>query len=244
MYRAFVVEARNDFSPSASFVDLLNGVTGPFAGVGQQVVDPRLDIYVADNINGYKVGIPLTGSNSQVKAFTEESMPGDAVLAADYTEIYMEYSEVCFILSEMNGWDQTWYEKGVRASMEKWGAPADEINIYMDKLPAANEENVMMQKYIALYMQPMEAWSEYRRTGYPNTLSKPNVPYTYTYTKKDGVDSVGTYTFVPMYDDLIDLPARNKYLLNEANINKTNLDAASTAMGGDLQTSKLWWQKK
>ena len=29
MYRAFVVNARNDFSPSASFVNLLNGVTGP-----------------------------------------------------------------------------------------------------------------------------------------------------------------------------------------------------------------------
>ena len=236
MYRAFVVNARNDFSPSASFVDLLNGVTGPFG-----VVDPRLDIYVADNTNGYKVGIPLTGSNEQVNAFADESMPGDAVLAADYTELYMEYSEVCFILSEMNSWDQTWYEAGVRASMEKWGVATGDINSYIATLPVANEENVLMQKYIALYMQPMEAWSEYRRTGYPNTISRPNVPYTYTYTKADGTDSVGTYTFLPI-GGLTDLPNRNKYLLNEASINKVNVDAATTAMGGDLQTSKLWWQ--
>jgi hypothetical protein len=61
-------------------------------------------------------------------------------------------------------------------------------------LPAASEETVMMQKYIALYMQPMEAWSEYRRTGYPNTLIKPNETYDYTFPTADG-EETRTYTF-------------------------------------------------
>jgi len=234
MYRAFVVSARNDFAPSMQFVELLQGKRGPFL-----TEDPRLDIYVADNANGDKVGIPLTASNTEVTGFELESMPGAAVLAPDYTEIYMEYSEVCFILSEVNNWDQTWYEKGVRASMEKWGVASSDIDAYVDAMPAASEETVMMQKYIALYMQPMEAWSEYRRTGYPNTLVQPNVAYDYTWPTATGT-STATFTFEPI-GGLTDLPSRNKYLLNEANINEANVDAASTAIGGDEQDTKLWW---
>ncbi len=236
MYRAFVVSARKDFAPSASFVDLLKGERGPFG-----VVDPRLDIYVADNENGDKVGIPLTGNNEEVKAFLFESMPGDAVLAPNYTEMYMEYSEVCFIMSEHNGWDQDWYEAGVSASMEKWGVAEADIADYIDALPAASEETVMMQKYIALYMQPMEAWSEYRRTGYPNTLVKPNTPYDYTYPTPKG-EVTGTFEFKPI-GGLTDLPTRNKYLLNEYSINAANVEAAATAIGGDEQTTPLWWME-
>lgn len=235
MYRAFVVEARNDFAPSMQFVELLQGKRGPFG-----VEDPRLDIFVADNDQGFKVGIPLTEANGIVAAFRYESMPGDAILAPDYTEYYMEYAEVCFIQSELNGWDQDWYEKGVRASMERWGVAAADIDAYINALPAASEETVMMQKYIALYMQPMEAWSEYRRTGYPNTLVQPNTPYTYTWPTADGEMSA-TYEFKPI-GGLTDLPNRNKYLLNEASINKANKDAAATSIGGDEQSTKLWWQ--
>lgn len=239
MYEAFVVDARNDFAPSSSFVDLLKGDRGTNVGI----LDPRLDIFVNDNDDGQKVGIPLTGSNEEVKAFTDKSWPGSEILKADATLEYIEYSEVCFIMSENNGWDQTWYEKGIRASMEKWGVAEDDIVAYLAAVQPADEENVLTQKYIALYMQPSEAWSEYRRTGYPHTLIKPNEPYTYTYMKDiEGVltETTVSATFVPI-GGLTDLPERNKYLLNEANINGASVEAAGTAMGGDLQTTKLWW---
>lgn len=234
MYRAFVVSARTDFAPSMQFVELLQGKRGPF-----NMEDPRLDIFVADNEEGFKVGVPLTEANGTVSKFTFESMPGDAILAPDYTEYYMEYAEVCFIRSELNNWDQTWYETGVRASMERWGVAAADIDTYVAALPAASEETVMMQKYIALYMQPMEAWSEYRRTGYPNTLVEANTPYDYTWTTAKG-DTTATYEFKPI-GGLTDLPERNKYLLNEASINKANMDAAASSIGGDEQDTPLWW---
>lgn len=241
MYLAFVIDARTDFAPSAQFVELLKGIRGPFG-----VQDPRLDAFVADNEDGFKVGIPLTDANPTVTKFTHESLPGSAILAPDYTEIYMEYAEVCFLMSEINGWDQTWYENGVRASLERWGVASADIDAYVTALPAANEETVMMQKYIALYMQPMEAWSEYRRTGYPNTLVRPNVPYTYEwqYKNENGTvrDTSATYTFKPI-GGLTDLPERNKYLLNEASINEANMKAAAQSIGGDEQDTELWWAK-
>lgn len=235
MYRAFYVDNRTDFAPSMSFVELLQGKRGPFG-----IVDPRLDIFVDDNVDGFKVGIPLVSSNDEVNDFQHESLPGAAILAPNYTEYYMEYSEVCFIMSEIKNWDQTWYEKGVRASMEKWGVAPSAINDYIAALPPANEENVMTQKYIALYMQPMEAWSELRRTGYPNTLIRPNETYTYTYPTADGDVSV-VYTFTPKVN-LDEIPSRNMYLSNEKNINFENYSAAKTSMGGDTQSTKLWWQ--
>jgi len=237
MYLAFYVDNRTDFAPSMQFVELLQGKRGPFG-----VEDPRLDIYVADNEDGNKVGIPLTNSNGIVAKFTKESLPGEAILAADYTEYYMEYSEVCFLLSEVNGWDQSWYEAGVIASLNKWGVAQADIDAYVAALPAATEETVMMQKYIALYMQPNEAWSEYRRTGYPNTLIKPGETYAYTYpVDASGTLETTTYTFESI-GGLTDVPNRNKYLNNEASVNAVNVENAASAMGGDLQTTKLYWQ--
>lgn len=234
MYQGFVVDARRDFAPSMQFVQLLLGERGPFG-----IEDPRLDIFVADNENGHKVGIPLTSSNAIVGDFDLESDPGEAILAPDYTEIYMEYAEVCFILSELNGWDQEWYEAGVRASMQRWGVAADQIDAYIAGLPPASEETVMMQKYIALYMQPMEAWSEYRRTGYPNTLVRPNEAYEYTYPTADG-EETQSYTFTPI-GGLTDVPERNRYPLNEYSVNEGNVSEAASSIGGDTQETPLWW---
>ncbi|MFN2397011.1 MAG: SusD/RagB family nutrient-binding outer membrane lipoprotein, partial [Bacteroidales bacterium] len=93
----------------------------------------------------------------------------------------------------------------------------------------------------ALYMQPSEAWSEYRRTGYPNTLVRPNVKYNYTWPTATG-EQTKEYEFIPI-GGLTDLPGRNMYPLNEASINETNVNAAASSIGGDTQTTKLWWAK-
>jgi hypothetical protein len=242
MYKAYYVENRTDFAPSYSFVELLKGNRGPFG-----IEDPRLGIYVDPNDDGFYYGVPLASSNDKVASYKWESMPGEAVLSATYTEIYMEYSEVCFIMSELNGWDQTWYEAGVRASMEKWGVDPADITAYIGTLPAANEENVLTQKYIALYMQPYEAWSDYRRTGYPQTLIEPEVEYYVTteYSVEDEDDlatRVDTFIFSPIVD-LDGPPARVKYLLNEANINEASLNDAISNMGGDAMDTPMWWME-
>ena len=177
---------RVDYSPSNSFVQLLKGQRGNFG------VDPRLQKYFApkgltkyqardgrytesNNINDY-VGMPYGLDESmadfQFKSGVAVSFFSSRILQPNYAEVFMEYSEVCFLLSEANGWDNTWYKKGVEASMKKWGVDDAKITSFLATIPAANEENVLTQKYIALYMNPNEAWAEYRRTGYPHTLIK------------------------------------------------------------------------
>ncbi len=239
MFRAFVVSARNDFAPSYSLVELLKGNRGPFPGL----VDPRLPIYVAPNRDTLYYGVPLAASNKDVRSYRWESKPGDLVLSPTYSEVFMEYSEVCFILSELNNWDQAWYKKGVEASMRKWGVEGADITAYLNQLPAANKENVMTQKYLALYMQPYEAWSDLRRTGYPTTLIKPGETYTVktNYWEDNVLKQIEqTFKYEPIVP-LTDVPARVKYVANEESVNKTNWQEAITKMGGDKMDTPMWW---
>ena len=139
----------------------------PFLGL----VDPRLPLYAQPNVDGDYVGMFIAESSADAATFIWESLPGAMIIDDPaFGETLMEYAEVAFILSERNGWDQTTYEAGIEASMAKWGVDQNDINGYIAQVPAAGEETVLTQKYIALYMQGHTAWMEYRRTGFPKTL--------------------------------------------------------------------------
>ena len=245
MYQAFIVSARTDFAVAMPFVDLLKGIKGPFP----TKVDPRLFVYAAPK--GTKVADVATGNFTDGNASAYEGQPYGvenhiasavkvanvslpfAPIQATYGEVFMEYSEVCFLMSEYNNWDQAWYIKGIRASMEKWGVPTASIDTYVAGLPAANQENVLTQKYIALYMQPHEAWTEYRRTGYPKTLIKPNT----SYTSAGGI----VYSFVPLVVDAKDLPDRIGFSQSEQLLNVDGYKSALAKLGGsDNMLTKLW----
>lgn len=245
MYQAYIVSARTDFAVAMPFVDLLKGVKGPFPAK----VDPRLFVYAAPK--GTAVGDVATGNFTKGAVADYAGQPYGvenhiaaavkvanvslpfAPIQATYGEVFMEYSEVCFLLSEYNNWNQAWYEKGIKASMEKWGVPTADIDAYIAGLPAASKETVLTQKYIALYMQPHEAWTEYRRTGYPKTLIKPNT----TYTSQAGT----VYSFVPLVVDATDLPHRIGFSQSEQLLNVTGYASGKTALGGaDNMLTKLW----
>lgn len=237
LYRATVTANRKDFAISNIFVDLLQG-KNPIL----PVFDPRLPIYAlpATATNTY-VGLPYGLANDQAGKFaaTGVSLPGAVINAANYAEVLMEYAEVKFLVSEYNSWSQADYASGVRASLEKWGVSADNVNTYLESLPAASKENVLTQKYIALYMQGLESWSEYRRTGYPSFLVKEgDVVFQGT------VDGAGvTYRFDPLFGDG-GVPGRLYYPTKEQNVNKANYQEALSAQGNDKIETKLWVFKK
>ena len=252
IYNEYFVRNRVDYSPSNSFVQLLKGQRGNFG------VDPRLQKYFApkgltkyqardgrytesNNINDY-VGMPYGLDESmadfQFKSGVAVSFFSSRILQPNYAEVFMEYSEVCFLLSEANGWDNTWYKKGVEASMKKWGVDDAKITSFLATIPAANEENVLTQKYIALYMNPNEAWAEYRRTGYPHTLIKVNEETDLNIPTEAGQTR---YKFESLVADLTDIPERLRYpvaykVINEANYQKS---LKSMHMTTDILTNRL-----
>lgn len=252
IYKEYFVSNRVDYSPSNSFVQLLKGQRGNFG------VDPRLQKYFApkgltkyqardgrytesDNLNDY-IGMPYGLDESmadfQFKSGVAVSFFSSRILQPNYAEVFMEYSEVCFLLSEANGWDNTWYKKGVEASMKKWGVADTKITNFLNTIPAANEENVLTQKYIALYMNPNEAWAEYRRTGYPHTLIKVNEETDLNIPTEAGQTK---YKFESLVADLTDIPERLFYPVAYKVINEANYQEAlkSMQMTTDILTKRL-----
>ena len=77
------------------------------------------------------------------------------------------------------------------------------------------------EKWISLFTKGFDAWSEWRRTGYPNLKPAPS-------SLNGGV-----------------IPRRIMYPTSEAIYNKTNYTAAlkSLTPNSDLNTSKIWWDQ-
>lgn len=245
----FTGDKRTDFFINKQFLHLMKGESGTYGK------DPRLTKFVAplgtsktdaasgtyeetddySKYQGMPYGLPSNRLSSN-NAFAKLSMYSSKIFSPTYAEILMEYAEVEFILAEVNGWSQSNYEKGVQASMDKWGVSADKATAYIAALPPANKENVITQKYVALFMQPQTAWVEYRRTGYPNgsILLLPG---------QTGYELDGTpYVFTPLVSGMTDLPSRIAYPLVEQTVNSKNWSAAVQKYGNnDVITGKLWW---
>jgi hypothetical protein len=261
MYNAF--RTRSDFGIAKTFVDLLKGTKGPFGldprlfeyatktklsaaeladGTGKPLKARILDgsVIVSKDSADYK-GMPYGIASGDVASqVPSANFFSKKVYKKNYTEMFMEYSEVEFLLSEANGFSQSNYEKGVKASMEKWGVPAGSVTSFVNSLPVANKANVLNQKYVALYMQPYEAWAEYRRTGFPSTLLLPGQTGNFNVPTNDGRTN---YVFTSLVPGVTDLPTRLNYPTTAQSLNRINYEAASTAIGGDKITSKLIWDK-
>lgn len=209
------------FRAAASFfVDSLNALN-----------DPRRAKWLSQardltNVNiGYK-GIPAgyAGNENQFQYLPSNFL---VVLAtAPMTSIIMTYAEVEFIKAELAQRGviatdaKTHYEKGVKASVEQWGAtlPAD----YFTNPSATYDgtlEKIMLQKYYALFFNDYQQWFEFRRTGLP--AIPPN----------DG-----------MLNNKI-VPVRFRYPVPVQISNETNYDEAVGWMGGDNINIKVWWEK-
>ena len=154
--------------------------------------------------------------------------------------VFQSYAEICFLYAEAfeRGWAGSapgtaaaWYANGVQAAMEMYGQlygdavavdPA-EIAAYIAANPYLGGEDGMRQigeqVWIATINNFYETFANWRRTGYP-VLTPVNYP---------GNVTNGT------------IPRRLEYSQGEASVNADNYEAASQRMGGDLFTSRVWW---
>lgn len=253
-WRLFYVDNRTDYWVNRSFIQLLVGAKGNFG------FDPRLYKVAApkglifkdytrigytdsEDMNDY-TGLPY--GLPKVEAYYQQAVNinifSKDFLKVDRGEVLMEYAEVEFILSELNGWAQDSYVRAVVANMERLEVPSVSIAKFVGALPSANEKNVLTQKYVSLMYVPDEAWNEYRRTGYPDgdilllpgaTGVRPHDGSTYIFTPLKSGNVVAT-----------DLPARIRYPSTQQTLNPINWRAAVAKLGGDEIDKKLLFAKK
>ena len=87
-------------------------------------------------------------------------------------------------------------------------------------------ERIITQKYLAIFPDGQEAWSEFRRTGYPKL---------FTIDDNESGGAVSTAQQI----------RRLRFPSDEYSNNAHNVEAAVTLLGGsDTGGTKLWWDKK
>ena len=194
--------------------------------------DPRLAVYANKAAaTGLYKGVPngLPNSDAGALGFTNTSKIGDYFVQPTTPGVLMSYAELNLVKAEAAlrgvtaaGDAAKAYEDGIKASMSYYQLtlPADYLTKNALKTGDAALTQVLEQKWITLFGQGVEAWTEFRRTGIP-ALTVPKVNY------NAGI-----------------IPTRLPYPSSEESLNNDNLKAALAAMGGaNTMQIKLWWAK-
>ena len=212
IYENKYVSGRNDHAMSKTMIDLLSSIN-----------DPRLSLYAEQNNNGEYVGQP--NGSEQPTNLTDVSPIGAAFRDDPNAGVpLMTYDEVLFIKAEaMN--DKQAYMDGITASMERWNliASDDYMSAAGSFYDSGDLEAVITHKWISLFANGAEAFSEYRRTGYPSTVEEvpgsaypgAGVPHRFAYPSIENAT-------------------------NGANVSKATSDQNINS-GEPLHGDKMWW---
>jgi len=219
LYVDLVASERNDFVAANTLVDIMNGLN-----------DPRRPLYFTLEEGVYTGGIYGKGNN-----YAAFSHIADPIKVPTFPGTIMDYAEVEFLLAEaiergysVSGTVEGHYNAAITASVEFWGGAAAMATTYLAQPEVAYataegdyKQKIGMQKWIALYNRGFTAWTEWRKFDYPVLLASEDAV-----TAADGK-----------------VPVRYTYPVKEQTLNGTNYQDASSAIGGDLMSTKLFWDK-
>jgi hypothetical protein len=225
---------RDDARMSVTLIDTLKSLADPRLQVYARPVQdttcgtvPLCTVVASGDYRGMPNGLDAGAAGDWGP---KSSRLGPQVFAADQPSYFMTYAEFSFIKAEAaeRGWiagsAAQFYADGIRASMEQWGVADADITAYLAQPRiayaggAAGLAQIGLQKWLALFTQGFEAWSEWRRTGYPNLTPAINAK------TANGL-----------------LPRRVIYPQTEQSFNLKNLQGAIPDQGGsDALDKRLW----
>lgn len=223
IWEALVQSGRNDYVPANTFVDNMNNLNDPRRPMFFTLYDSDGD-GTGDVYSGGVYGV-----NNNYANFSHFD---GAVKEPVFDAILLGYHEVEFIRAEaiergynVSGTAESHYDNAITASMEWWGVDSGDITTYLAQPDVAYstasgtyKDKIGLQKYIAMYPQGLQEWTEWRRLDAPTFNGIPSVNIT---------------------ED--DIPTRFTYPVDEQNLNEGNWEAASQSIGGDELTTKLFW---
>ncbi len=215
LWADLVESGRSDFVATNTIVDYMNGLN-----------DPRRPYYFAENLGA---GIYLGGTYGDNNTFANYTHIGAVMHDPSFRGVLLDYSEIEFLLATaiehtfaVGGDSATHYSNGITANMEDWGVSSADITTYLASpnvdyttAPGTWREKIGTQFWLAMYNRGFEGWSVFRQYDAPNF----NIP---------------AVSGLPV-------PNRYPYPGAEQTLNETNYNAASTAIGGDFMSTKLFW---
>jgi hypothetical protein len=226
LYKDLVLSGRDDFIPANTVVDIMNSLD-----------DPRRDMYFANPVDTSTVaGVVklayLGGTYGVPSDIADYSHISGTIEEPAFPGILLTYDEVLFYLAEgaargfnVGATPEKLYNDAITASFEFWNVPEASVAAYLAKPAVAYgtaagtwKQKIGTQAWIAFYTRGLEGYTSWRRLDFPILNHPPLTTYA-------------------------NIPKRFTYPVNEQTLNKDNYTKASAAIGGDLLTTKLFWDK-
>ncbi|MES2003214.1 MAG: SusD/RagB family nutrient-binding outer membrane lipoprotein [Bacteroidota bacterium] len=216
-YANYVTSARVDNAESKTMTDLLSANN-----------DPRLASY-GTTPNGFPYGLDRVHA-TQITTGIAYILKGAGTGATDPINL-LTASVVTLARAEAaeRGWTTevaaALYAQAVTLSFAQYGYTAAQATTYLAQASVLygtnNIQKIATQRWLALYPDGTQAWAEWRRTGFPVLVPS-------AYAQNTGGQ----------------IPRRYIYGTDEYSLNKANVTSAAGLMtGGDVQDSKIWWDK-
>ena len=223
-HEIMVFDAREDWSISNTLIEKMTD------GMGT-ATDPRILVYaepaiagdMAGGFSGAPNGLPEALASAYINT---ASRPGSFFTRERAPFFIMTYSELLFTLAEaaLDGTytggasAKEYLDMAIEASFAQYEVdmPADYL---ADK--STDLETIMTEKWKAMFSQGIEAWTEFRRTGFPLLSdASPNA----------------------IFENSGQVPTRLRYPESEYSLNGANVEAGAGLNGGpDDKLTKLWW---
>ena len=256
-YPIYVIEYNfndGDAKPGATIVTYMNGYADPrrsayfTKGSDGEYHGVRMGAVISDDY-------PKSGLLSRINCTNN-----DPLMWMSGAESFFLRAEHA-LRSNDNATAKSMYEAGIKKSFELWGvslggylSTTSTVGSFTDPVTSGNSfstnltdvsvawssqssfeghlEQIITQKYIAGFPEGMEAWAEFRRTGYPKVIP--------TLTNNSG----GTIDTDKQIRRLI-YPASEFQANNAAVTEAINLlDSEAKSGTGDNGGTQLWWDKK
>jgi hypothetical protein len=215
--------SRTDYIGAKPFIDKLNALA-----------DPRRPGFFT-TVGGAYVGGYYGFSNS----YGNFSTMTNKIASLDFEALLIDYPETEFALAEASkrgfsvpGTAEQHYNNAVTASIIYWGGTQAQATAYLARPDVAlntastnYKEAIGIQKWIALYNRGYDSWVEWKRLDFPK-LAPP---------------SAATAPAGQTTPSGLAIPLRLIYPINEQTLNGANRTEAASAMGGDVATTKIFW---
>jgi hypothetical protein len=197
--------------------------------------DPRLSVFGDKNNAGQYVGLEYGKEVGNSNDIPSISLLGSGLRQQNSPVYLVTYAQALFAKAEaaklgwIDGGDavaKTNYEEAIKQSISQWTGSTTGVAAFMTNPdiiydPANAIKQISYQRWVHLFLHGYEGWAEWRRTGYP-------------------------LIFAPAGANAGNIPRREGYPTQEANINKANYDAAVAAFpygGTDGLNTRVWWDK-
>jgi len=239
--RPFVDQLKSTSDPrlSAIAIRYVGATSGPDQTPAMGSTDPSKQIGMPMGKDNGTV-VAAAAADGLVSYYDYSQVDRRRMTKGTAPEFFVTAAQNQLLLAEarQRGWitagtAEQYYHAGIRAHMDQMAmydaasaVPEAAIQIYINANPlnAATEtalQQINTQYWVASFLNGPEAWSNFRRSGYPALSAN---PYT-------GDIPAGTFI------------RRITYPVSEISANTTNVNEAIARQGADKMDTKVWWDK-